>query len=358
LMSKPMVVTLPLLLLLLDWWPLRRFELSTLNFQPSTILRLLWEKLPFFALAGVFTWVTLYAEKRYGAVSQAAGPAIGLRLANGLVSYVRYLDKTIWPVDLAVFYPYPNSIPLWQAVGAGAVLLGLTALVIVLYRKPFWAMGWFWYLVTLLPVIGVVQVGSHAMADRYTYIPLIGVFMLVTWGAGELTLHWRYRSAGLSIAAVVTVLLCLLLTRQQTSYWKDGETLFRHAVAVTQNNAMAYYNWGVALFNQGRYAEATSQFQEALRLRPGDADAHYNCGVALGRQGRLGEAILQLETALKLRPDHAEAHYNLGVALRAQGRLAEAITHFEEAVRLKPGYAEARTNLSIALDRKGASENK
>jgi Flp pilus assembly protein TadD len=402
LMSKAMVVTLPCVLLLLDWWPLRRLQKAECGMQnvqkdetlqrsnASTLLfwPLLVEKLPFFALAAVFSGVTYYAQKTIGAVSYEGQPPAPVRAANAVLAYVRYLRKTVWPDDLVVFYPYPQPMPVWQVVGAAVLLLAATVLVVWLRSRPWLAVGWFWYLGTLVPVIGLIQIGSHSMADRYTYLPLIGLFISLVWGVGEVAGHWR--GPGLAwvwAGTAALVLLCAVRTREQVGYWKDSETLFEHAIRATERNFLAYNNLGSAYGEQGRFDDAIGQFQEAIRLNPDYANAHYNLGtafdkkgqvneaarqyqeavrlkpevalphyslgVALGRMGQMDEAIRQYEEAIRLEPNMVDAHNNLGIALGMKGQMDEAIKHFQEVIRLKPRYAEAHNNLGLALENKG-----
>ena len=354
LMSKPMLVTWPFVMLLLDYWPLRRFELSTLNFQLSTIWRLVREKIPFFALAVATSIVTFVVQKQTGALAVGETIPLGARVGNALVSYCRYLGKLFWPTDLAVFYPHSGYWPLEQVLLAGGLILGITALFIVKRGQyPFLLMGWLCFCGTLVPVIGLVQVGGQAMADRYTYIPSLGVLILTIWGAYELTRPWQHRMIMLSVAGWAAIVLCLGLTRQQLGYWQDSETLFRHALAVTENNYLAYNNLGVALDKQDQTDEAIRQYQEAIRLKPDDAEAHYNLGVAFGRKGQTDEAILQFRETVHLAPDDANAHYNLGIALGRKGQTDEAILQFQEVIRLKPDDADARDNLRNALLKRG-----
>ena len=220
-------------------------------------------------------------------------------------------------------------------------------------RYPFLLMGWLWFCGTLVPVIGLVQVGGQAMADRYTYIPSLGVLVLAVWGVYELTRRWHYHVIALSVAGSAAIVLCLALTRQQLGYWKDSEALFRHALEVTENNYLAHHNLGIALDEKGQIDEAISQFQEAIRLKPDYAHAHNNLGIALVKKGQIDEAISQYQEAIRLKPDYADAHNNLGIALVRKGQIDEAIREFQEAIRLKPDFAEAHYNLGIALVRKG-----
>jgi len=385
LMSKPvLVVTLPCLLLLLDCWPLQRLPLSAKPFELRTQLPLLPEKLPFFALAAMASVLTVVAQRQAGFLASNSDMPPGARMGNALISYCRYLGKLFWPGDLAVFYPHPGSWPLGEVLLAGMVMLGISMLLVVGRRRyPFLLVGWLWFCGTLVPVIQLVQASNCAMADRFTYVPSLGMLILVIWGVYEAVWPWRYRVQALSVAGGMTIVVCLGLTRQQLHYWQDGIALFRHAVAVTRNNGVAHMNLGYALDEKGRFDEAIRQYQEALRLMPDHAGAHNNLGAALlksgqideairqlqealrldpdyadacdnlgaalGKKGQTDEAIRQLQTAIRLRPDHAPAHNNLGTALSSKGQVGEAIAQFQEAIRLKPDYSDAHNNLGAVL---------
>jgi len=384
LMSKAMLVTWPFVMLLLDWWPLERFKVQGSRFK---VQGLILEKVPFFALAAVMSMVTYEVQNQGGAVQLIENLPVNVRLGNALISYCRYLGKLFWPADLAVFYPHPGHWPMAGVMLACGPLVVVTMVLVMIRRRyPFLLMGWLWYIGTLVPVIGLVQVGDQAMADRYTYIPSVGVLILVVWGAYELTRRWRYQPTVLGVAGLVVVVLCLGMTRQQLGYWRDNESLFRHALAVTENNYLAHHNLGFALddkgqtdaainqyleairlkpnfakaYNnlgfifdkQGRIDEAISQFLKVIRLTPNDAEAHSNLGNALLKKNRIDEAIRQHREAVRLAPDNANIHYNLAIALDMNGQTDEAITHFQEAIRLNPGYAEARNNLGIAFLKK------
>ncbi|HWW02647.1 MAG TPA: tetratricopeptide repeat protein [Candidatus Acidoferrum sp.] len=396
LMSKPMPVTLPFLLLLLDYWPLGRlsFSVSADNSAhasctthqgqrpPSPLPHLVLEKLPFFALSLTSCVVTLIVQQKGGAVSTSL--SLGGRMANALVSYVRYLAKTFCPTDLSVLYPHPGHWPGWQVAASAFVVLAVSAAVVWQARvRPWLAVGWFWFLGSLVPVIGLVQVGIQSMADRYTYIPLIGLFIALVWGVGEVLSAWPRRAEVLPAAVALTLVACALLTVRQVGFWHDSETLFQRAVRVTTNNYLAYNNlayflsgrgkpldamtnylksleinplyddalnnMGYALAGLRRFPEAISYYERALRIRPNHAEVHNNLGNALSEMGRLNEAIEQYSLVLKQNPEHADAHNNLGIALAMQGKLNEAIPHFRDAIRFKPGYASAHSNLGNAL---------
>ena len=363
LMSKAMLVTWPFVMLLLDYWPLKRFTIYDLRF---TIWPLTREKLPFVALAAVTSVVTFVVQKHGGFVAtlmtQKHGGLVmpveylplGARSENALISYCRYLGKLFWPTDLAAFYPHPGYWPMGQVLLASGVILGITVLFIVMRgRYPFILMGWLWYCGTLVPVIGLVQAGRVAMADRFTYVPSLGVLVIVIWGAYELTRRWRYQEVVLSVLGWAVVILCLGLTRHQLGYWQDSEGLYRHTLEVSENNYLAHNNLGATLMEKGQVDEAISQYQEAIRLKSDYAGYQYNLGVALNKKGRINEALRQFQEAIRLAPDYAEACNNLGSVLMAKGQTDEAISQFQRAIRLRPDYVEAHYNLGIALGRKG-----
>ena len=341
LMSKPMLVTWPFVMLLLDYWPLGRLRLTTVR-------ALVAEKLPFFLAAAVFSGVTFAVQKQGGAVIGSA--SFTNRVANALVSYCRYLGKLFWPADLAVFYPRVNHWPV-AAVAATALLLAVLSVAATALRRShsYVLVGWLWFLGTLAPVIGLVQVGGQSMADRYSYVPSIGILLMLVWGAHELSCAWRYQCVGAMAITAATGLLCAGLTRQQLRHWKDSETLFRHALGVTENNYLAHTSLGAALHTKGQIDEAFSHYQEAINLKPDYALAHNNLGTALARKGQADEAISQFQQALRLKPDCAEAYYNLGSTLAERGQTDKAISQFQEALRLKPDNADAHYNLAVVL---------
>ena len=391
LMSKPMLVTLPFVLLLLDYWPLRRFtnppiHQSTnpsLQYSSSPILRLVLEKLPFFLLAAAASVVAFLAQKSGGAVVALQAFPFRARLANAGVSYVRYLAKTMWPDPLAVFYPYEGGWGAGRVLGAAVLLAALSlAAIVMARRRPYWFVGWFWFAGTLVPVIGLVQIGSQALADRYTYLPLIGIFVLCCWGLGELVAP-RVGRRVVAIGAVLLLLGFAVVTRVQLRHWKNSQALFEHAVQVTAHNARAQYCLGFILETQGKTAEAFGRYAEAIRDLPEFTEAH--CGLAgiwagqskleaaaneyraalrcqsdfpqahygladvLVKQGQGDQAIIHYTAALRSRPDYAEAHYQLATLLTRKMDIGQAIVHYREALRLKPGWLEALNNLAWIL---------
>ena len=391
LMCKPMLVTLPFVLLLLDYWPLQRLRPTDTSPESPGLGRLLAEKAPFFALAAIACVVALHVQAGAGAVGTTTQFPPWARMQNALFSYGRYLGKFFWPMDLSPAYPYPARWPVASVLLGGELLVGLSVIAFAFGLKRRYVLtGWFWFVGTLVPVIGLVQVGSQSLADRYTYIPSIGLLLVLVWSAHALTARSRYGSAVMSLVAVAAALWCANLTRQQISYWKDDETVWRHTLAVTENNDLASYNLGVIYFNQGlalatkgsfdeairyyekaiqlspekedahsslayaflkqrRFAEATREYEQVLRLNPNDAEAHNNLGNMLARQGHVEEALPHFTEALRLKADYPEAHDNFGAALAARGHYAEAAAQFREVLRLKPDYTNATQKLERAL---------
>lgn len=363
LMSKATLVTWPFVLLLLDYWPLMRMascarqeaERGAAVPTSGRVVpwgRLIGEKIPFFALAAVMSVVT-YAVQA-GAMPGAGKFPLSARVANALVSYSRYLGKQFWPTDLALFYPYPGHWPLAAVLGSGGLMLGVSGLAFMWRRRaPFLLVGWLWFVGTLVPMIGLVQVGGQAMADRYTYLPTLGLLVLVVWGAHALFRRWRGAGVAWAMAALA---FCLVLTRQQLGHWQESETVFRHAAAVTRDNYVAYKALGDALAGKRKMDEAIRQYEQALRLRPDDSGLHNNLGLALLQQGQTNEAIRQYQHALRLQPDNAHAHNNLGIALASLGQTNEAQQQFETAIRLQEDFAEARRNLGRILADRGQTD--
>jgi len=282
LMAKPMLVTLPFVLLLLDFYPLSRFQFQQSDdgniFQQRSIyLRLVLEKLPLFVLAAISSAVTLYAQKRGGAVMSLDVIPIKVRIANALVSYIKYIEKMIYPSELAVLYPFQGMLPWWEITGAGLLLVSISFLAIrVIKQSPYYAVGWLWYIGTLVPVIGLVQIGRQSMADRYTYIPLIGLFIVIAWGVPEIVAQWRHRKILLTIFATVLLSILMTVTWKHLRHWGNSITLFEHTLEVTSNNYLAHNNLGVALDIQGRTQEAIDHYLKALRIKPDYVEAHNN----------------------------------------------------------------------------------
>ncbi len=397
LMAKPMLVTLPCVMLLLDYWPLSRVQSGvacgnddlTEGTPPLPIpgKRLLLEKLPFALLAGASCIITYYAQQSGQAVAAMELYPLLSRLGNALVAYVRYLGKMFWPVDLAVFYPLSESVPWWYP-GAAALLIAITSCIIWQARRhPYLVTGWFWFMVTLVPVIGLVQVGMQAMADRYTYFPMIGIAIMLVWGGTGLAQRFAWRRSWCLAATTVVLTVITTMTWRQLHHWRSSYTLFNHAIAVTDNNfiaqtylgayhhsqkryreAVQYYilsltvksgqadthhNLGLALSNLGEYEEAVRHFQDALLILPTLVDTRYQLALAYGAQGKITDAVRQLELVILADPVHATGHYDLGVAYGRQGRHEQACQQFATALRLSPEMNAAREGVSICRTRWG-----
>ena len=363
LMAKPMLVTLPFVLLLMDYWPLGRLQMGqaispySIKIQKSSASLLIGEKIPFLAITAIVSIAAYITQRKGGAVPAMDLDLIKIQTANALVSYVSYLGKMIWPSRLAIFYPHPGNLPIWQVIGAGTLLVSLSVLFVLWGRKyPYLPVGWFWYLGTLVPVIGLVKIGDFAMADRFTYVPLIGIFIIIACGIPELLAQWRYRKIWLATLASVLFTILMASTWKQVGYWENSITLFEHARKVTINNPVAHNNLGNALVERGRTEEAVEQYLQALRMEPKFVKAYNNLGFALDKQGHTEEAVEQYLQALRIKPDYVEAHYNLGNALVKQGRTEEAIEYYLQALHMEPKFAEAYCNLGVALNRQGRTE--
>jgi protein O-mannosyl-transferase len=345
LMSKPMLVTLPFVLLLLDYWPLRRIidQRSDVGRQ---LLNLLLEKIPLVALSAVSSVVTFLAQR--GALGWTEQLPMLSRVNNALVTYVVYVLQMFWPVNLAVFYPHPeNRLPLWEIILALTVLSGITTTAIILRKKaPYFITGWFWYLGMLVPVIGLVQVGWQGHADRYTYLPQIGLYIAGTWAVADLSVSWRRRRILLGAAALLVIGALTCCAWIQTSYWRDSETLFTHALAVTRHNDVAENNLGIVFLQQGQLDDAISRLQAAIDLRPENGPAHNNLAKALLQKGRLAEAMVHYRKFLEIEPENVEARNILGTALIQQGRIREAIEQWQDALAIEPENGNAASNLA------------
>jgi tetratricopeptide (TPR) repeat protein len=347
LMSKPMLVTFPFALLLLDYWPLRR----------ALTKRLILEKIPFFALVAASSVVTFFAQSRGGAVSALAALPLPSRVANAVVAYLGYVEKMLWPTRLTVLYPYSRDFG-WRLGVAVVVLIAVTALAAIVARwYRYVLVGWLWYLGTLVPVIGLVQVGIQSMADRYTYVPSVGLFIIVAWGVPDLLRALPHRRVAILSAAAVVIAVCAITARAQVQYWRDSLTLWEHAASITPGDAHVETALGSVLSEKGKLAEATALYIDALQHEPQFAEAHNKLGVVLADQGRVADAIPHYEAALRAKPSLAEAHYNLGNALTAQGKLDEAIAQYHEALRIRPEDAATHNGLGSALDDQGRIED-
>ena len=395
LMAKPMLVSTPILLLLLDYWPFRRLSIrlpsgsNVKDMQPQvrngrTVRQLVLEKIPFVLLSAGSSIVTLYAQQP--SISKLANVPFPDRVSNAFWTLLLYMIKMVFPIDLAVIYPLV-SLPAWKVSSAAGAVCVLSFLVIKYadaYRYYF--VGWFWYLITLLPVIGLVQVGKQSMADRYTYIPFIGLFIMASWGATEICYSSPKLKKAISAAAVVFLLMLSLTTWRQLGYWRNNKDLIKHSLEVTENNHFAYYSLGLVyqqlgnneqaisefkrsidieprdpivqfdlaflLDTQGKELDAITHFNEAIALDPNFAQAHFNLGLVLGKLGAINESIGKLNDAVRIEPNNPKFRNNLGVTLAQQGMLDEAIQQFNIVLQLNPGDEKAKGNLQIAVQQK------
>ena len=353
LLAKPMLVTLPFVLLLLDYWPLGRFSLQKIKGDwVDRVPRLILEKVPLLILSGLSVYVSSVSVQAMGSVKSLESVPMTLRFSNALVSYVKYLGKMFWPFNLAVLYPYPEKIPGGQLLLALVILVSVSVAVIwALKGHAYLAVGWFWYLGTLVPVIGLVQAGHWpAMADRWAYVPLIGLFIAIVWGIAEFASVWPHIRRSIPIAATLVMGTLSALTWLQVGYWKSSVELFQHTLEVTTDNPVAHYNIGIILTDQGKLDAALNHYAAAIRSNPRLKKAYYNQAIILAQKGYNSAAIRNFTKALRIDPDYAEAHNNLGVVLIQQGNIDEAISHFTEAVRLRSNYITAQKNLQKALN--------
>ena len=387
LLAKPTLVTLPFVLLLLDYWPLGRWQPSSRSVNQKRFL--VYEKLPLFLLSAASIGVVTLSSLGMGIVISSEHVSLALRIKNALVSYLLYLQKIALPLDLAFFYPYPKSIPSWQLWSALVGISGITFLALRLSRRaPYLPVGWLWFLGTLVPVLGLVQQGLWpALADRFLYVPCIGLFLIIVWGGVDLAAHWRLSRALIGFAGASILLACLFATNAQVRYWQNSTALLVHALSVTKDNHLAHYNLGallkqrgesekaffhlqealrilpdnprfhnslgVALMEKGDLQSAFIHFNEAVRLFPEYADAHNNLGLALSRLGKTDEALLQYQRAIRISPDEGAYHFNLGNAQIAQGNYSEAVSSYRKALLTRPEDENLQLNLGYALTRAG-----
>ena len=359
LLSKAMLVTLPFILLLLDYWPLNRLSFSAPGARRRRFqvwAGLILEKVPFLLLSAAACVATILTQKHTFLAIQ--GITLSWRAENALLAYTDYLKHMIYPVGLALIYPNPGTnLPLGNVGLSALILFGVSIGVIVGQRKhPYLLVGWLWYLGMLVPVIDIMQAGDQARADRYTYLPQIGLYVLITWGVVELCNSWRYRRIVMGFAAAVILAGLLVGAYVQTGYWKDSVSLWKHTLACTPDCFLARNNLGLALADQGKLDEAIQQYDQALQLNPTSAYAHNNKGNVLLKHGKLPEAIQQFEWALQLNPNYPEPCYNMGIALADEGKLDEAIRYYEKALQIKPDYADAHHNLGVILADQGKLE--
>ncbi|PWU17989.1 MAG: hypothetical protein C5B50_10090 [Verrucomicrobia bacterium] len=374
LMAKPMLVTLPFVLLLLDYWPLQRpcktdalkksdtepgnstaahavfVRGSRFKVQSSKFVSLFLEKVPFLLLSAAASVVAIIAQGSSQSFISLEKFPVGARIANALVSYARYLGKTFWPDSLAVFYPYPGGWAWWKVCGAGLVVAALTVAAIILARrKPWWAVGWFWFAGMLMPVIGLVQVGVQSMADRYTYLPLIGIFVAIVWGTTDLLSVQGSRPIAIGVAGTVLLVACAVASSFQLRHWRNSHLLFEHAASVTTGNARAEYCLGATLQNDKEPAQAAAHFIKAIQISPDFAEPHAALGDIEAARTNLAAATLEYRTALRYNPRLAPAHYGLGNMLLKQGQPGQALEQFQQTVQLKPDFPEAHYQLAVLL---------
>jgi tetratricopeptide (TPR) repeat protein len=383
LMSKPMLVTLPVIMLLLDYWPLNRLanavssphpafghplptgegEKHSFSLWEKVRMReggrgsLLLEKVPFFILTIASSAITIYGQHKGGAMATLVKVPLSARIENALISYIKYIALMFWPHDLAILYPFPKNISFWQA-GGSAILLAFITFAVIRFRTkfPYLVTGWFWYLVALIPVIGLVQVGGQALADRYTYIPYTGLFIICCWLLPDLMSKLRNRTAALGLLSGAAILILTIVTWRQIAYWKDDIALYRHTLAVTTDNYLILNNYGIALDQRGDLAGAYGMFQETIRVNPRSAMAYNNLGALYVRWGNFPDAVNSYSKALEISPNYPFARAGLGKALAGMGRVEEAIWQYEQALNLDPTLAETHLNLSILLMKIGERE--
>ncbi len=347
LMSKPMMVTLPFVLMLLDYWPLRRWQKAWEGQGKGihSVRGLIGEKVPFMVLTIISSLLTFWAQNKAGSVASFKIIPFSERFSNAIVSYAAYLGKTLWPFHLSIYYPYEWSLPLWKVLIAGMILTGMTLATLYYIKKlPFLFVGWFIYLGTLVPVIGLVQVGSQAMADRYTYMPSVGLAFMLTWGMFYLAGSENIRKKVLFPAGVAVIIFLSALTWHQCGYWKNSIVLFRHALSVTKDNALANTNLGLALFAEGKAEEAIDHYTRAIHIAPADTLPHLNRGIVYAKLGQYEQAINDYNVAIRLKPDDVSIYEQRGLAYAQLGQHRSAIEDFNKAISINPGYTNAYYN--------------
>jgi tetratricopeptide (TPR) repeat protein len=353
LLSKPTLVTLPFLLLLLDYWPLARMQPAAPRSTFKVLRPLIIEKIPLFVLSAASCVATILTQQQL--LAPVGEFPLFSRTSYAAVSYVVYLGQMFYPGGLAVIYPFPQKgLPLPEVVLALALLAGISAGALALrQRRPYLVVGWLWYLGMLVPMIGMVHTGSVARADRFTYLAQIGVYIMLAWAAWDLTISRRYGRRILGVGALSVIVVLMVCTWKQTSYWRNSESLWTRTLACTSDNSLAHMDLGLTLTLQGRLDEAIEHFQKALETHPGYPEDHNNLGVALLRKGQVDEAVVHFQKALEIRPDYAEFHNDLGIALVQKGQVDEAMAHYQRAIQLKPDFADAHGNLANILAKKG-----
>jgi len=362
LMAKQMLVTLPFVLLLLDYWPLERIMLkeqssysSTCPVVPVSIRRCILEKLPLLVLSGIASVTVYLIQLHSGTVKSFVEYPLVCRIGNALVSYTAYIGKMFWPVGLSIFYPHPlRNLPAWQVAGSALLLVCVTAAVIWKLRQwPYLAVGWLWYLGTLVPVIGLVQVGLHALADRYTYMTLTGLFIIIAWGIPDILAQLRYRRVIFSLSGIVLLSVLGVVTGRQTGHWRNNITLYTRSIAVVRGNWWAHVRLGMALHGQNKLSEGVNHYTEALRFNPDFADAHINLGTALLQQRKLEEAVTHFTEVLRIKPELVNVHGILARTLAHQGKLDEAVEHYTKFIQSKPNWPGVHNELAAIFFRLG-----
>ncbi|MDM8554366.1 tetratricopeptide repeat protein [Desulfococcaceae bacterium HSG7] len=351
LMSKPMLVTLPFVLILLDYWPLKRL-------QKSETSRLFFEKAPLFILAIIASIITFIAQQKAGAVNSLNVLPVHVRIENALVSYLTYLIKMIWPSDLAVLYPHPLVLPLWKVALSLAILTAISLFAIRTFKQhPYFIVGWLWYLGVLLPVSGLVQSGVQALADRFVYIPLIGIYIVIAWGFPAIMSQWRFRNVICAVTAAAAISMLIVTSWTQVRLWKDSITLYEHTLTVTSGNYLIHNHLGAAFREKINPAKAILHFKKAIQINPAYASAYNNLGAVLAEQGKFDDAILYYSESLEINPHYSPAHYNLAMALSKKGHIKEASKHYSEVLRINPHNAEAHNNYGIILAEQGNTDD-
>ena len=358
LMAKPMLVTLPFVLLLLDYWPLERLRFDSGpdkgNISDRSRFRYrVWEKLPLFVLSALSCIITVIAQKQGEAIRTLSQFSAATRISNALAAYVKYIAKMFWPNNLGVLYPH-SAIPVWQAGGALFFIILTSYLVFRRARShPYLIVGWLWYLGTLFPVIGLLQVGMQAMADRYTYLPLIGLYIMFSWGVPQLIANWRYKAAALSLSALMVVSFLMFKTPAQARYWKNSITLFQHTISATDNNYIIHFYLAEAFAERDQLKESIENFRKALQIKPDCVEAHNGLGVVLSRRGENQQALKHLRQAVHIHPLYADAYNNLGTTLVQLGQTDAAIACYRKSISLAPAKATVHNNIGLALIRRG-----
>jgi tetratricopeptide (TPR) repeat protein len=358
LMSKPMIVTLPFVLLLMDFWPLRRIDpyLSLQGKKPLSTA-FVFDKIPLFVLSGVSSIITLFAQQSGGAVASFNHIPFRTRLANALVSYLVYLNKLFWPDNLAAIYPYPEQLSVALVVFSIACFAVISLLSFKLMKsRPWFIVGWLWFVITLVPVIGIVQVGMQPMADRYTYIPSVGIFIIMSWTLFYLLERHSINKENMVPIALSIISVYSVVSWQQVGHWKDSKTLFEHAISVTKNNFIAHNNLGHHLLENNDLESATLHFERAIQINPNFETAHLNLGISLSRKGRFDNAIEHYKTAIEINPEYSTAYSNLGNAYFRKNELKRAIPCYLQALKLEPDFSDAYSNLGAVMVRLGDNE--